>query len=183
MNVPLAPVVNVVVLADVIAGAWSTTRVNVWVAVPDAFVAFTVTMYVPPVPAAGVPESTPVVVLSVTPEGSAPVSEKIGAGKPIAVTVKVPAVPVVNVVVFAEVITGAWLIVNVKVCVADTELFDAFRVITYVPPVPGAAVPDKMPDVKRVMPVGKVPVSEYTGLVTPVEVTVNVPLVPAVKVV
>src|SRR5581483_1787042 len=43
------------------------------------------------VPAAvGVPESTPVAALNVTPAGSAPVIDKPGAGLPVAVTVKLP---------------------------------------------------------------------------------------------
>src|SRR5205823_10738136 len=45
------------------------------------------------VPVAGVPLSTPVAVLNVTPLGSAPFSLNAGAGKPEAVTVKVPGVP------------------------------------------------------------------------------------------
>ena len=49
-------------------------------------------------PAAGVPDSTPAVALRVTPLGRVPVSVKVGAGKPVAVTVKVPAVPTVKVV-------------------------------------------------------------------------------------
>jgi hypothetical protein len=42
----------------------------------------------------------------------------VGAGEPVAVSVKVPAVPTVNVAVFALVIAGAWFTVNVKFCVA-----------------------------------------------------------------
>ena len=54
----------------------------------------------------GVPLSTPVVALNVTPAGSAPVSPRVGAGVPVAVTVNVPAVPTVKVVLFALVIAG-----------------------------------------------------------------------------
>ena len=39
--------------------------------------------------------------MNVTPDGSAPVSLNVGAGDPVAVTVNVPAVPTVNVVLFA----------------------------------------------------------------------------------
>jgi hypothetical protein len=60
----------------------------------------------PTVPDAGVPLRTPAVV-KVTPPGSAPVSVKLGAGGPEAVTVNVPADPTVNVVVFPLVNTGA----------------------------------------------------------------------------
>ena len=65
--------------------------------------------------AAGVPLSTPVLPLNVTPLGSAPVSLKVDAGKPLAVTVNVPAVPTLKVVLFALVIAGAWLTVTGKV--------------------------------------------------------------------
>jgi hypothetical protein len=64
--------------------------------------------YDPPVPAAGVPLSTPAAV-KVTPVGSAPVRLNVGAGKPVAVTVKEPAEPTVKVVLFALVMAGAWL--------------------------------------------------------------------------
>jgi hypothetical protein len=43
---------------------------------------------------------------NVTPPGSAPVSVKVGVGVPVAVTVKLPAVPTVNVVLLALVIAG-----------------------------------------------------------------------------
>ena len=41
--------------------------------------------------------------------GSVPVSVSAGVGKPVVVTVKLPAVPVVKVVLPALVIAGAWL--------------------------------------------------------------------------
>jgi hypothetical protein len=51
---------------------------------------------------------TPVVVLRLTPAGSAPVSANVkGAGKPVPVTVNVPDVPTVNVVLFALVTAGS----------------------------------------------------------------------------
>lgn len=56
--------------------------------------------------------------MNVTPAGSAPVSLKVAAGKPVAVTVNAPAVPNVNDVLFALVIAGAWFTVRVKFCVA-----------------------------------------------------------------
>jgi hypothetical protein len=46
-------------------------------------------------------------VLNVTPEGRAPLSLSVGVGKPVAVTVKAPAVPTVNVVRLALVMVGA----------------------------------------------------------------------------
>jgi hypothetical protein len=65
---------------------------------------------------------------NVTPVGSAPVSVSDGAGDPVVVAVKLPAVPTVNVVALALVIDGAtWavFIVKVKLCVAavPTPLF------------------------------------------------------------
>src|SRR5262245_66166377 len=89
------------------AGAWLTVSVKFWVAFGGTpLAAVNVIGYVPPVPAAGVPESTPVPALNVTPEGNAPLSLSVGVGNPVLVTVKVPAVPTVNVVLLADVIAG-----------------------------------------------------------------------------
>ena len=60
-------------------------------------------------PKAGVPPSTPVVGFKVTPLGNTPVSVNVGVGNPVAVTVNVPAVPTVNVVLFALVMVGGWV--------------------------------------------------------------------------
>ena len=51
---------------------------------------------------------------NVTPLGNAPVSVSESVGVPVAVTVKLPAVPTVNVVLLALVIAGAWVTVTVK---------------------------------------------------------------------
>src|SRR5437016_4941860 len=73
----------------------------------------------PFVPTAGVPLRTPVPALNVSPVGSAPVSLRVGAGNPVAVTVNVIVpMPSANVVLLALVIAGAWFTVNVKFCVA-----------------------------------------------------------------
>jgi hypothetical protein len=48
----------------------------------------------------------PVAALKLTPEGSGPLSLNAGAGLPVAVTVKLPAVPVVNVTLLMLVIAG-----------------------------------------------------------------------------
>ena len=61
----------------------------------------------PLVPAAGVPLKTPVAVSKITPVGNVPVRANVGAGSPVAVTVKVPAVPTVKIVLSALVIVGA----------------------------------------------------------------------------
>jgi hypothetical protein len=119
VKVPAAPTLNVVVLALVIAGASSTVSVKFCVALlPTPLLAVNMMEYVLPVPAAGVPLRTPVVVLNVTPVGSAPVSLNVGAGNPVAVTVKVPAVPTVNVVLLPLVMAGGCPTVSVKFCVA-----------------------------------------------------------------
>ena len=59
----------------------------------------------------------------VTPLGSAPVSESEAAGVPVVVTEKVPAEPVVNVVLFALVMAGAWFTVfTVKLNACDASV-------------------------------------------------------------
>jgi hypothetical protein len=74
------PRINVVLLALVIAGDWSTVSVKLCVALGlTPFDAVNVIGYDPPVPAAGVPARTPPLV-NVTPLGSGPVSLKVGAG-------------------------------------------------------------------------------------------------------
>ena len=62
-------------------------------------------VYLPAVPVAGVPLSTPVAVLKVTPPGNAPVSANL-VGELVAVTVKLPAVPTVKLVLLALVMLG-----------------------------------------------------------------------------
>jgi hypothetical protein len=56
--------------------------------------------------------------LSVTPVGSAPVSENDDAGNPLVVTVNDPAAPIVNAALVALVIAGASFTSKVKFCVA-----------------------------------------------------------------
>src|SRR5580658_173586 len=90
--------------------------------------------------AVGVPESIPP--LNVTPVGRVPDSVIVGAGKPVAVTVKVPATPLVKVVRDGDVMAGAWVTVSVKAWVAFGAIpFVAVIVISYVPSVPAAGVP------------------------------------------
>jgi hypothetical protein len=126
--------------------------------------------------------------LNVTPLGSVPVSASVGVGDPVVVTVKLPAVPTVNVVLLALVIDGAWFIVNVKLCVAavPTPLL-AVIVSVYVPPLPDAGVPLSVavpfPLSLNVTPLGSVPVSANVGVGDPVAVTVKLPAVPTVNVV
>jgi len=145
---------------------------------------------VPPLPAAGVPESTPAVV-KVTPEGRAPVSVKVGAGEPVAVTVKVPAEPAVKVVLLALVMAGAWLTVKVNFCVAAVPTpFEALMQMVKDPALAG--VPERRPAVLKVTPLGSVEgtqapapkaVLEKVGAGTPEAVAWKLPAVPTVKVV
>jgi len=188
VNVPRVPTVKVVLLALVIAGAWSTVSVKLCIVLPELLVALKVSGYVPPVPAAGVPLRTPVAGANVTPVGNVPVSLNVGLGVPVAVTVNVPGVPTVKVVLFALVITGAVLTVSVKGCVAavPTPLL-AVNVMENVPTVPDAGVPLSVPVPSllstNVTPLGSAPVSIKDGAGKPVVITVNDAEVPTVNVV
>ena len=75
--------------------------------VPIPLLAVKVMLYVAAVPAAGVPLNTCVAALNETPVGSAPASLRVGAGLPVAVTVKDPAAFTVNAALLALVIAGA----------------------------------------------------------------------------
>src|SRR5947209_3376591 len=81
--------------------------------------------YVPPVPAAGVPARVAVPLLlltSVTPPGSAPVSEidiDAPVGKPVVVTEKAPAAPTAKVVPLPLVMAGAELTAMDTVAAVD----------------------------------------------------------------
>jgi hypothetical protein len=125
---------------------------------------------------------------NVTPLGRAPVSVSDGVGVPVAVTVKLPAVPTVNVVLFPLVIAGAWFTVSVNAWVAGepTPLL-AVIVNGYVPAVPEAAVPLNVavpfPLLTNVTPVGRAPASVREGVGVPVAVTVKLLAVPTVNVV
>lgn len=55
----------------------------------------------------GVPARAPVAALKLTPAGRAPVCDNVGVGEPVAVTVKLPSVPTLNVAALALVISGA----------------------------------------------------------------------------
>src|SRR5579859_6168476 len=114
---------------------------------------------VPPVPAAGVPASVAVPLplsLKVTPDGSAPVSVKLGAGKPVVVTEKVPAEPTVKVVALTLLMAGALPTIKVKFWLAGV-------------PTPLVAV----------MVMGREPDSARAAVGIAVVVTEKVPEVPA----
>lgn len=91
----------------------------------------------PLVPGPGVPAKVAVAEWKVTPLGSPPVTVIFGAGKPVAVTGKVNAEPVLALAVPALVMAGGWVMVRVKVWravpaglaaadVADEGTADAF---------------------------------------------------------
>ena len=88
-----------------------TVKVKLWVASGEIpLVALTEIGYVPAVPAAGVPDSVAVPLplsVKLTPLGSVPVFDSDGAGVPVVVNEKLPACPVVNVVLDPLVIAGA----------------------------------------------------------------------------
>ena len=123
VKLPAVPTAKVVLFELVKDGGAVklTVRVKLCVPfVPTPFCAVKVIIYgeLVWVPDAGVPLSTPVVVLKLTPVGSVPVSLNVGAGNPEAVTVKLLAEPTAKVVLFWLVIAGAWSTVRVKACVA-----------------------------------------------------------------
>src|SRR5437870_7316158 len=116
-------------------------------------------LYVRAVPAAGVPLSTPVTVLNVTPLGRKPASLSVGDGAPVAVTVNDLVLPTMNVVVFPLLMTGAWFTAKVKFCMASgPTLLLAVKLTLYVPPVPAPGVPLRTPVAAlNVTPLGSAP--------------------------
>ena len=65
----------------------------------------------PPDPTGGVPDKVAVpfpLATKLTPDGSAPDSDKLGFGQPQLVTLNEPALPTVKVVWFGLVMPGAW---------------------------------------------------------------------------
>jgi hypothetical protein len=99
-------------------------RVKLWVAaVPTPLLAVNVMGNVPAEPEA-VPLRVPVpfpLSLNVTPAGRVPDSVSDGAGAPVVVTVKLPALPTVNVALFALMIVGELCREYVAVAVALVE--------------------------------------------------------------
>jgi hypothetical protein len=112
---PGPPTENVVALALVIEGASFTVSVKVCVALFTLLVALKVSVYDPPVPAAGVPASVPVLAVKPTPVGNVPDCDRAGDGKPLAVTEKEPADPTVKVVLAGLVMAGGASTFSVKV--------------------------------------------------------------------
>jgi hypothetical protein len=120
--------------------------------------------YVPPLPAAGVPLKTPAE-LNVTPEGNAPISLKVGAGKPVAVTVNVPLAPTVNVALPTLVIAGAWSTFMVRLAVAVWGgVAESVAVTVKVKAPLCVGIPERTPDELKLIPGGSPP--EVTAQVT-----------------
>ena len=106
--------------------AFCTVRTNDCMTLPEPFVAVKVTICVPTVPEAGVPErlALPVPPGKVTLIGNVPpVNEIDGVGVPVAVTLKAPALKMVNVVVVELVNAGGTSVaVGVTFTAAETML-------------------------------------------------------------
>lgn len=115
---PETPAVNAeLAVVGETAGASFTVRVKVCVAaVPTPLFASRFSVIVPPEPAVGVPRRTPLVRVSQL--GSVLEVLKLGAGKPLAVSVKEPWLPTAKVVDAALVKAGASPTVSVKIWVA-----------------------------------------------------------------
>jgi hypothetical protein len=167
------PAVTVALAALVMVGTRPIVIVNVCEVRPEELVAKRLIVYTPLSAAAGVPDrvAVPAVVpaLNVIPAGSAPCSLIVGVGVPVAVTVKLPATPAVNVVDAALVITRLPLItVKVNDCVAVEKPFFAVMVSGNVPTladvklVPAILAVPSLLSVK-VTPGGSAPDSEIDG--------------------
>ena len=132
VNVPAAPWLKVAVLAEVMVGAACTVKVKDCTASePTPLEASNLIGYTPP--AVGVPARVAVplpLLVKVTPVGRVPLSAMEGVGVPVDVTVKVPAVPLVKVLLAAEVMVGAASTVKVKDWVASEPTpLEAFTVM------------------------------------------------------
>src|SRR5262249_33508666 len=105
-----------------------TVSVSFWVAAaPTPLTAFRHSVYVPAVPAAGVPARVAVLPrgMRVRPAGGADFAQRgrsalviVWVGKPVVVTMNGPAAPTVNAALLALVNAGDWPTVSVKRCVA-----------------------------------------------------------------
>jgi hypothetical protein len=182
VNVPGVPTVKVELFALVITGAVSTVSVKFCVALGATPLDAVISIGNVPL-IVGVPLSRPVVV-NVTPFGSAPVSLKVGAGKPAAIIVNVPGAPTVKFVIFGLANEGPSFTFSVKLCVASAPApLCAVNVMGYAAPVPASGIPANTPVAGvKVTPLGSVPDSLSVGAGVPVAITVKVPAMPTVKV-
>ena len=96
---------------------------------------------------------------------------------------KVPGTCWVNVVVGADVIRGAASTVRLKLWVASGVVPLIAEIVSgYTPPDVALGVPDSVPELDRVTPLGKAPVSVNVAAGKPVVANVKDPGVPAVNV-
>src|SRR5271156_3647796 len=104
----------------------------------------------------------PVAALKVTPGGSVPTSERVGAGKPVAVTVNVPGSLNTKLAAAGLVIAGDWRTSMLNAWVASLVGSVAVRVSEYSPPAPRAGVPLKVAVLlalsTRLIPAGRAPI-------------------------
>lgn len=122
------PAVSVTVAALEYVGSWSTVKVNAWLAVPVEFLAVNVIAYTPLALAEGVPArvAVPLVpAVKVTPDGSVPVWLRVGVGVPVAVTVKLNALPPVAVAELVLVMASPLLTRRERSSVAVPDVFVA----------------------------------------------------------
>ena len=140
-------------------------------------------------PAAGVPARVAVpspLPVKVTPAGNAPCTDSAAAGKPLLVTVKLPAWPVANVVFAALVIAGACSTVSMKVWTATETSLPATIVNRYTPALPAAGVPDSVavpsPLSSNSTPAGRLPPTDSSGVGIPLAMTVKLPGCPVLNV-
>ena len=129
-----APTAKVAAPALVMAGASFTVSVKDWVASGlTPFAAVMVSPRTPPPPAAGVPASVAVpspLSTKVMPDGNEPTLVRLGTGKPLVVTMKLPGLPTVKVAWSAPVIAGGWSTAMGAVTVWPSRVAEA-------PPSPG----------------------------------------------
>jgi len=162
-----------------VTGAAAIVIVTLRLTLPALFVAVTVKVKLPA--AVGVPESTPVLVFSDSPLGRPPVCVHVGAGLPVAVKVKLYALPTVPLGGLPEVIAGAVgaEMVIVTLLLALPSLFVAVTVKVKLPAAVG--VPESTPVlVLKVKPLGKFPVCDQVGAGVPVAANVKLYEMPTV---
>lgn len=107
----------------IVCGAAAMVSVNVCMTVPLVFVADKVTGKVPA--CVGVPEivaAPGAPAIKVTPAGSVPTNDSVGAGPPVAVTLKLKATLTVPEAEFPEVMTGMALKTGITMTLADAAL-------------------------------------------------------------
>ena len=122
--------------------------------------------------------------VKLTPLGSVPLTLRVGAGVPVAVTWNAPALPTLNVVASAEVMLETSRTSRLTGRLAALPMpFAAPRVTAYVPLVPASGVPEMAPVAEsKERPAGKLPSRLNVGTGKPPVVIVYVPGVPMVKV-